>query len=312
MCGKIRGVWIIFSLLVTGATYSQNLVFNDKMTLVSLKDFVAPGVSLIRFRFSQDLEYSLTCSNVLFFNWQQDNGPGQISFLQRLNYRTKFTNERNLQITNVLAHDLGMQFFFDSISRFYPDASTLDTKVEVKPGRRFTIFFSSRLATRIFNAYDFAPDDSGIYQKILNSSFLTPLICNFSAGIGWNNPRFAVINIGLSGAKLTYVWNKDIYAQLKVEKFFGVPANKDVYFEYGLTAQIVIDQNFLKRVHWNCDMLVFKNFEKPIDLTVKNLIEIKINKFIKGSIQTKLLYEEEVSRRLQIENLISVGFCVKL
>ena len=312
ICGKLEVVWMLCSLLVMGSANGQDLVLNDKMALVSLRDFALPGTSLVRFRFTQDLEYSLTCSNVLFFNWQQDNGKGQISFLQHLNYRTKLSIERNIHITNVLVHDLGMQFFFDSISRFYPDANTLDTKVEVKTGRYFNIFFSSRLATRIFNSYDFIPDETGINQKILNSSFLTPLVCNFSAGIGWNNPRLAVLNIGLTGAKLTYIRNKDIYTQQKVTEYCGVPFGKDVNIEYGLTAQIVIDQEFLKRVHWNCDMLVFKNFQKPIDLTVKNLIEIKINKFIQGTIQTRLLYEEEVSRRLQVENLISAGFRVKL
>jgi len=75
---------------------------------------------------------------------------------------------------------------------------------------------------------------------------------------------------------------------------------------------VLIDKEIGRWGKWDCDILVFKNFNKPVDLVLKNLIGIKINKFIKTSIQTRLIYEEDVSKSLQMENLISLGFAIRL
>jgi hypothetical protein len=130
----------------------------------------------------------------------------------------------------------------------------------------------------------------------------------FAAGFSWKNSRIAEVSIGLSGAKLTYIRNREIYSQLQVKEFYGVPESKGFIVEYGLALQIIIDQNILKRVQWNCDVHLFKNYRKPVDFILKNKIGISISKYIKGAIQTRLQYEEQVSRKLQLENMISVGF----
>ena len=296
---------------MTGSALGQNLVLNDSMILVRIKDPDKPGISLARFQFTSDLEYSFTCSNLLFFNQQQKNNDGQISLLQNLRYRSQISSGKHLKITGSWVHDLGIQFFFDSISRFNPDINTLDTKVEIKQGKRISIFVSSRLTTRIFNSYDYETDASGGYTKTLNSAFLTPLICLFSAGLGWKNPRIAEISLGLSGAKLTYIRDKKIYTQLQVNQYYGVPDDRDYIIEYGLSLQILIDQNILQRVQWNCDLQLFKNYRKPVDFILKNRIGILITKHLKGSIQTRLQYEEQVSRKLQLENMISAGLSLQ-
>jgi len=55
-------------------------------------------------------------------------------------------------------------------------------------------------------------------------------------------------------------------------------------------------------------LLIFKNYLKPVDLVLDNLVGIRINKFLKTSIRTHVTYESAVSRNLQIENMVSVGF----
>jgi len=38
------------------------------------------------------------------------------------------------------------------------------------------------------------------------------------------------------------------------------------------------------------------------------LFAYRINRFLKTSLQTKLFYDEDVSRQLKMENLLSIGF----
>jgi hypothetical protein len=244
-------------------------------------------------------------------NWQQEDNPGQLSLNQHLNFRSKLTNERKLLISGAFIHDLGVQYFFDSIARFYPDGNTLDIKMEVKSGRRLSIFISSRFATRLFNGYDIESDQSGGNQRILNSSFMTPLVCNFAAGLSLNNKWMGSLNMGITGAKLTYIRNKEIYSSLNVDEFFGVAKGKNFKFEYGLSLQILIDRDIFKSVHWNCDLMVFKNFNKPVELSLKNQIGVRISRFIKGMVQTRLQYNDEVSLHLQLENTVTAGFFIK-
>ena len=61
-------------------------------------------------------------------------------------------------------------------------------------------------------------------------------------------------------------------------------------------------------VRWNCDLLFFKNYKKPVDMTLRNLFGIRINKFLKTTVQTRILYEKKIIDHLQVENMISIGF----
>ena len=294
------------------ATSAQNLVWKDTIMLLELKHLADSGSLMIKFRITQDMEYALTCSNILFINWKHDPNTNQVSLLQHVKYQSQFNNDHNLIIVNSFVHDLGIQCFFDSISRFQPDENTLDTRLEFTLSKNFTFSAFSRLSTRLFNAYNYTTGASGTLCKTLYSSFLTPLIWTMSAGFGWTVPRFVTLSVGLSSAKLTCIYNKGIFDQLKVPDFYGVPKDKNHILEYGLSMHILIDRVISNRVHWNCDVLMFKNYKKPVDVVMNNLVGIRINKFLKTSIQTHLLYESAVSKHLQIENMISLGFCFNL
>ena len=118
--------------------------------------------------------------------------------------------------------------------------------------------------------------------------------------------------MGLTAAKLTWIRDKRIFKELDVPAYYGVPKGKNWKLEYGLSMHLLVDKDILNRVHWDCDMQLFKNYEKPPDLSLKNLVGVRINKFLKTNIQTRVVYEEDLSKNLQIENLISVGFYFNL
>ena len=283
------------------------MICKDTLILLKLTQAADSGISAIKFRFDQDMEYSLSCTSLLFLNWKQGDNTNIVSFFHQIKYRSLFTNDRNIKISNSFTHDLGIQYFFDSISRFQPDDNTLDTKVEIKIGKNITFSFFSNLNTRIFNSYLYANDNNGNLLKTLSTSFLTPLQWTFSAGLGWNFPQLGSLSLGLSAAKLTWILNKDVFKQQEINEFYGVAKGKTCLLEYGFSMHLLADADLMKRLHWNCDLLIFKNFGKPIDLEMKNFIGFRINKFLKMTIQTRLHYEKAVSKNIQVENLLSLG-----
>ncbi|MEI7980201.1 MAG: DUF3078 domain-containing protein [Bacteroidota bacterium] len=305
-------IFVMFVLFVPETVTTQTLVLGDTMVLTDLNKFAGPGKSIVRFRFTQKMEYSLAASGILLCNWQQANNTNQFSILQHFKYSALLFDDHSFRITNTFLHNLGVQIIIDSLSKIALDDNTLDTRIDYRFSRLLSLSFLSNLSTRLFNGYDYQPDGSGSFTRMPGSSFLTPLIWTFSGGIGIQVPRFLSLSFGLSAARLTWIRDKKRVENSGRSDFFGVPLDKNHLFEYGFSMHLLIDKDLGRWGNWNCDILVFKNYDKPVDLILKNLIGIRITKFIKTSIQTRVIYEEKVSKTLQIENLISVGFAICL
>lgn len=292
-------------------TRGQNLLWNDTLVLLPLSSLAPAGTSLVRFSCQQDLSYMVNFSGLFLQNRQQDQNKNILFLQQQLKYRIQLNSGASIRFSNALSHDLGFQIFFDSIIRFQPDENTLDTRLELKFSKSFQFIVLSNLSTRFFDCYDYVDGSSGV-DRFLSASFLTPLLWTFSGGLGWNFRETVKVDVGISAAKLTYVRNKKVFNQPGRESCFGVSIGQDHRFEYGLTLHLTIDKAFLTRFHWDCDLLLFKDYHQPVDMTLKSLLAVRITRFLKTSIQTRLYYEREVSPDLQMENLISVGFFVSL
>lgn len=307
-----RGFVLLVIWLLPVCGIAQSLFLRDTVSLFSVARLADSGSSPVKYQLAQDLEYSLSFSGLQFTNWHQGADADVLSLLHHVKYRMLFTNLRKIKITNFLTHDLGIQYFFDSIFKFQPDESNLDTRIEFDLGKRVNVTIFSKLSTCLFNTYLYEAALNGARVKKLRASFLSPLLWSVSSGFGWTQPGMGTLSLGLVTTKLTWLRNRLVYPQQDVAISYGVPDGKSHLFEYGLSMHLLVDKEVLKRVHWNCDLLVFKNYQKPVDLVMKNIIGVKISRFLKISIQTRLNYEQEVSRYLQVENQLSVGFYYNL
>jgi len=303
-------VWLAFFGPVSGN--SQSLVMQDTVLLTTLSKLAFPGKSLLRYRFSQALDYSLTASGLSWRNWEQSGNGNQITFLHSFKYNTYLFDNHRFRITNVFFHNLGVQIILDSLTKVSMDDNTLDTRMEIVFGPKFSLSFISNLTSRLFHGYDYHDDGTGSVSRVLNSAFFSPLIWTFSGGFSLLVPSFLTLSFGISAAKLTWIMDKKRLEQAGSTNFFGVPADKSSLFEYGISMHLLVDKRLGVWGNWNCDVLVYKNYNNPMDLTLKNRIGLKINKWIQATIQTRIVYEESVSKSLQFENLVSLGFNIHL
>ncbi len=308
LSGVRGGLVLICVWLLVSGTNGQRVVWRDSVNLYAITPVLDPNHSRVGYRFSHDLEYSVAGMGLLFINWQQGDHASMVSLIQHLRYRTQFSFGNNTVISNSIIHDLGIQYYPDSISRFQPDENTVDTRIEVGILKNISFSLLSTITTRIFNSYSYTVNHSGTLARTLGSAFLTPFLWTFSAGLGWNLLKTGTLNFGLSAARFTWIRNSDIYLQQDILEFYGVPKEKRYVFEYGLSLHFQVDRTFLNRVQWNCDLLVFKSYLKDTDLILKNLIGIRIGKYWKSSIQTRVCYDRDVSPKIQVENLVSFGF----
>lgn len=305
--GMVTEFCLLTWLCVSLDSRGQELFFNDSL-LVEIDARLPSATPLVLYRFRQQIDYKLSFSGLLNFQWEHDPAANHIALLGNLNYRSSVSNERRFKLQASLLQDLGFQIFFDSITRFFPDAASIITQLEIKINHWFTFTLNTNLSSRIFNDYRYVTDQNGDQVKRMQSGFLTPMILTFSSGFGWNLPSWGMVNFGITGGKLTFIRSREIFGILKVEKYYGVPSGKQTLLEYGISMLVTIDKNLTSSLKWTCEMILFKNYIKPVDITVKNLFEWRFGRNLSGSLQTRLFYEEAVSKKLQIDNIVTLGF----
>jgi len=302
----------VSALLLPAFPIAQHLVWGDTLEVFNIDSLSDNGKAWSWLKVTQQVDYSLTLSNLLFVNWAHEPASNQFLALQDFRYLCVFSDGKHAKIIQQFTHHLGVQCFFDSISQFQTDDNIWDTRFEWKFGEHHGCFVSSIFTSRLFNGYDYFLNDAGELVSVLNSSFLTPLVGTFSAGIQLKWPAFGSLNLGLSSAKLTWIRDKHIYEAQATSVFYGVPSDKKSLFEYGFSLQMLVDKKVARWMNWNCDLMLFKANEAPIDMTVRNLFSFRITRFLKASMQTRVIYEQQVSRKLQLENMVSVGFSFSL
>jgi hypothetical protein len=179
---------------------------------------------------------------------------------------------------------------------------------EIFFSRHFSFSLNTELSTPALTRFEYYVNDSGVRVPVLSSSFLTPFILAASAGICIRSSGLGSLHFGISGFKLTYLRDSSIIRKRKVKEYYGIPAGKNRNIEYGLSMHLLVDKYLLSRCHWDCDVHLFKNYNSPVALTIRNAIEVNINRFLKTSLQTRIFYEEKQCKNLQVENILTIGF----
>lgn len=278
------------------------------LAMTFLESQLAPISNPLHFKSLFELEYAFSLNGLMTSNSPNSN---QLGLTQNLKVRSVYVKGERLSLTNVLVHTLGIRYIFDSIMEVNQDDNTITTRIDLKIKPWLNLSVNSVLTSRIFKSYDLLQDDT-LPVRILKGGLLTPLVWNFSFGLGFTSTSLGSLNVGLTGGKLTYVREKEVFLQRSATSFYGVDKGHDYTLEYGMTLHYTVDRDLVKFLHWNCDLLLFKNYHETPDLTLKNYLGFRINKYFQTKISTKILYEENLSKHIQVENLISVGFYLKL
>ena len=300
----IAGLFFLFISLCS--LDAQELNWDDSLRSLIFKPL--PADSRTRRKYQGCLDYSVSLAGDYLINRLKNDNPGQFSLSHSLKYRILLSGKGHVHFTADLVHNLGIQCYFDSINKIGTDDNILASRLAVDVGRLLQFSITTELKTRIFNEWNIVPLPNGGVSRILNASFLTPLTGTFSGGLGLKIPEFGNLDLGVTSAKWTYLHDRSVFERTGLTVFCGVPEGKRMLIEYGLSLQLDIDRLIGKHIQWNCDLLLFKKNDAPVDVSLKNLFAYRISRYFKTSLQTQLFYDEKISRQVRLENLISLGF----
>lgn len=163
------------------------------------------------------------------------------------------------------------------------------------------------------------------YPNIENkiSDLMAPAYLLFSLGMDYKpNPNFTAFLSPLT-SKNTFVLADDIDPVS-----FGVDAGKKFRSELGAYANIAFKKDeIMKNVNFLTKLDLFSNYlhnPQNIDVSWENLLVLKVNKFISATINTLLVYDDDIlvkvggtdanpikGKRVQFKEVIGVGFAYK-
>lgn len=300
--------YLLLLLSVAGETVTgQQLVIRDSLA-VTLTDQFDGGKPLLFYRIAGKIDYSVMASAMKFSHWEKEPGVDQILLLHKLDLNSELSVDGKFKLAHSLHQDLGLQYFFDSISRFQPDITKAEAHYDYTIAKFTTLAFRFSLTTRISNAYHYYLDTAGGISKQLQSSFLTPMIGTFSGGLAWKNPKYLSSFLGIAGGKFVYIHENQIYDELGVEKFHGVERGRHTLLDYAILLQFLVDKKLFRSLAWTFEANILKKVQVSPEVLIKNGFILRIGKYITASLQTRVIFEEEISLTWQTENILTIGF----
>jgi hypothetical protein len=191
------------------------------------------------------------------------------------------------------------------------------------------VFYAAllNLKTQMTPGYNY-PDDS---VKI--SNLFAPAYLLFALGMDYKPNAYFSAFVAPLTAKFTFVNDKTLSAA----GAFGVTPGETVKSEMGGYVRVIYTRNdfkndFMKNVSFTTKIDLFSNYaDKPqnIDINWETLIAMKVNKYISASINTQLIYDdnikvpfdkngingieagESVGSKVQFKEILGVGLSYK-
>lgn len=173
--------------------------------------------------------------------------------------------------------------------------------------------------TQFTDGFDY-PNDSDVI-----STFMAPAYLIGAIGMDYKPTKSFNAFISPITAKTTFVFDD----RLSDMAAFGVDTGKHVRSEYGGYIRMIYNDQFARKTIGVTSKLdLFSNYsEKPtnIDVTWELLVTFKINKFLQASINTQLIYDDDIKTiktdangnkttsgpRVQFKEVVGLGLSYK-
>jgi len=128
--------------------FTQELSIREMIARYLLRNSFDFGSAQQKNHFTDQLDYSLTANGLMLANWFHDDKVNQVSAVQNLKYKYSLQNDRCLRLSGTFVHNLGFQYYFDSIARVDIDENNLSTKLDIKIEGRIFFTISSIISSR--------------------------------------------------------------------------------------------------------------------------------------------------------------------
>jgi hypothetical protein len=190
------------------------------------------------------------------------------------------------------------------------DRCDITTEVEHSIGKKGHLNYGilANLNTQIFGGHNYATEN---HEKI--SSFMSPGKLLLSFGIDYKDTKpnhYFSLFITPATVRLVTKIDDDFYSQKK----FGVDSFQRTYTEIGAYLSVHYNSKISKTTNLISRLDLFSNYKRDpenVDLLMNNVLTVNINKTFVASIILDVLYDHDVTGRLQMQEMTGIGMRIK-
>lgn len=245
----------------------------------------------------------LNLTQASFDNWEQG---GENTLAWQLKMEMNFTNDQEKFVwVNNGKFTLGFAKVGDDEAKKSADLIDIESVYTRKRGKYLSPFLAVTGKTQFAAGFQF---DANTKTKV--SQFLDPGYFTQSLGLGYISPdKNFTSRIGVMVKETITSDFPSPYADDpdtgKIEK---------TKVEPGITSVTNLKMQFNEDVIFTSKMDIFSDFEafNRIDMTWENNLTLKVAKYINVSLDLVLFYDRDITRKLQIKQVLAVGFTYAL
>ena len=253
--------------------------------------------------------FTLNIAQGALSNWQGGGDKNSFSAIGFLNVFAVLKEGKHLWNNNL---DLGYGYINTTSlgSRKSDDRIDLLSKYgyQIAPKWYATGLFNFR--SQFTSGFSYEKDAAGIETRALTSKFLAPAYVLLSVGAEYRpNSAFSLFI-----SPITERWVIVADNVLSAQGAYGVEPGKKSRNEIGAFLSANFNKEIMKNVTYKSRFDAFSNYkESPgnIDIFWTNVIGMKVNKFISANIAVDFLYDDDAIARLQVRQILGVGFSAK-
>jgi hypothetical protein len=299
--------------------------------LDTIKAHVTAKIDSIKKKWDIGGLFSVTFSQANFLNWSA-GGQDALGLTSLVSFHANYSSGKFKWLNDV---ELG--YGFQRIADQPFQKTTDQIAITTNPGYRV---FDSTLAGLLVNFQSqFAPGYLLPNDSILISKFFAPAFVVIAAGLTWKPTKALSVFLSPATARLTFVEDQGLADQ----GAFGVkPAvydslgnkiqnGKTELTQFGAYFKGDYCKEIWKNIKLTTDLELFSNYLKDPQNIVVNwttFIQLKVNKFISATLNTQLIYDNNVEipvfkdiagvntvvgkgPRLQFKDIFGVGLAYK-
>lgn len=253
--------------------------------------------------------FTLNVAQGSLSNWQGGGDKNSFSAVGFLNLFGVLKDGKNLW-QNTL--DLGYGYINTTSlgSRKSDDRIDLLSKYGYQIASKWYAGALFNFRSQFAEGFTYAKDVNGVETKSLTSKFMAPGYILLSPGFDYKPT--SSFDVFLS--PLTERWIVVNDAVLSALGAYGVEPGKKSRNELGAFASASFNKNVMENVTFKSRFDAFSNYKHQpgnIDIFWTNILALKVNKYLSANVALDFLYDDDAVARLQLRQLLGIGFSAK-
>lgn len=293
---KRTGLFIL-SILLTISSFAQDKV-DEKEIQKTTKEEQTPN-------WKKGGMASSTFSQTSLSNWSA-GGDDAISSNALIDLYANYSKKNN-SWENKLKMEYGLMKQDGQSVRKSIDNLEFASKYGYKASKNW--YYSALLGfqSQFAKGYDYS-DTEGV-EDIKQSNFLAPAYITLSLGMDYKpNDTFSAYLSPVTG-KLTIVADED----LSDAGAFGVNPGDTFRTEFGAYTKFSYKKDIMTNVNLQSTLALFSSYKTfgNVDTNWDIAINMKVNKLLTATVNTSLVYDDDVLTKVQFKEVIAVGLAYK-